>query len=56
MNRLYFLHDGREMVRRRARVPKGSVVEAWSNLAVGGDTFRVGAESKAVLDAPAKSR
>jgi hypothetical protein len=36
VNRLYFLHDGREMVRRRARVPKGSVVEA---------------ESKALLDA-----
>jgi len=51
MDRLYFLHDGPEMVRRRARVPKGSVVEAWADMAVGGGTFWVGEDSKTLLDA-----
>ena len=51
MNRLYFVGDDREMVRRRAQVPKGSVVEAWADLAVGGGTFWVGEDSKALLDA-----
>lgn len=51
MSRLYFVPDGDEMVRRRARVPKGLVVEAWPDLAVGGGTFWVGEESKALLDA-----
>ena len=36
MSRLYFMHDGQEMVRRRGQVPKGSVVEAWADMAVGG--------------------
>jgi hypothetical protein len=48
---LFFVHDGDEMVRRRSRVPKGSVVEAWPDMAVGGGTFWVGGESKALLDA-----
>lgn len=51
MDRLYFLRDGGEMVRRRARVPRGSVVEAWPDMVVGGDTFWVSEESKALLDA-----
>jgi hypothetical protein len=51
VSRLYFMHDGGEMVRRRARVPKGSVVEAWADMAVGGGTFWVGDDSKALLDA-----
>jgi hypothetical protein len=51
MSRLYFVPDGNEMVRRRSRVPKGSVVEAWPDIAVGGGTFWVGEESKALLDA-----
>jgi hypothetical protein len=51
VSRLYFVHDGNEMVRRRARVPKGSVVEAWADMAVGGGTFWVGEDSKALLDA-----
>ena len=51
MSRLYFMHDGQEMVRRRGQVPKGSVVEAWADMAVGGGTFWVGEESKALLDA-----
>jgi len=51
VSRLYFVHDGNEMVRRRATVPKGSVVEAWSDMAVGGGTFWVGEDSKALLDA-----
>lgn len=38
------------MVRRRALVPKGSVVEAWADL-IGGGTFWVGEESKRLLDA-----
>lgn len=41
------------MVRRRARVPKGSVVEAWPDI-VGGGTYWVGEESKALLDAAAE--
>ena len=51
MSRLYFMHDGQEMVRRRGQVPKGSVVEAWADMAVGGGTFWVGEDSKALLDA-----
>jgi hypothetical protein len=51
VSRLYFLHDGQEMVRRRARVPGGSVVEAWPDARIGGGTFWVGEESKALLDA-----
>ncbi|HEX3179518.1 MAG TPA: hypothetical protein VHZ49_22780 [Methylomirabilota bacterium] len=50
MSRLYFLAGGEEMVRRRARVPKGSVVEAWADVA-GGGTFWVGEDSKRLLDA-----
>jgi hypothetical protein len=50
MSRLYFMAGGDEMVRRRARVPKGSVVEAWADV-VGGGTFWVGEESKRLLDA-----
>jgi hypothetical protein len=42
--------DGGEMVRRRARVPKGSVVEAWPDMAGERGTFWVGEESKALLD------
>ncbi len=51
MSRLYFVHDGNDMVRRRALVPKGSVVEAWADVAVGGGTFWVGEDGKALLDA-----
>jgi hypothetical protein len=51
MSRLYFVHDGDEMVRRRSLVPKGCVVEAWADMAVGGGTFWVGEDSKALLDA-----
>src|SRR5207245_4002546 len=49
MGRLYFMADGDEMVRRRARVPKGSVVEAWADRR-GGGAFWVGEESKRLLD------
>jgi len=51
MSRLYFLLDGTEMVRRRARVPAGAVVEAWSDMTVGGNAFWVGEASRALLDA-----
>ena len=51
MSRLYFMTDGPEMARRRGRAPKGSVVEAWPDMAVGGGTFWVGEESRALLDA-----
>jgi hypothetical protein len=51
VSRLYFLHDGQEMVRRRGRVPSGSVVEAWADARIGGGTFWVGEASKALLDA-----
>jgi hypothetical protein len=50
MSRLYFMARGDEMVRRRALVPKGAVVEAWADL-VGGGTFWVGEDSKRLLDA-----
>lgn len=49
MGRLYFMPDGDEMVRRRARVPKGSVVEAWADRA-GGSAFWVGDDSRRLLD------
>src|SRR5216110_2405063 len=49
MGRLYFMADGDEMVRRRARVPKGSVVEAWADQR-GGGAFWVGEDSKRLLD------
>src|SRR6267378_4960390 len=49
MGRLYFMADGDEMVRRRARVPKGSVVEAWADRR-GGNAFWVGEESRRLLD------
>ena len=51
MSRVYFLHDGSDMIKRRALVPRGSVVEAWADVAVGGGTFWVGEDSKALLDA-----
>lgn len=50
MSRLYFLAGGEEMVRRRARVPRGGVVEAWADL-IGGGAFWVGEQSKSLLDA-----
>jgi hypothetical protein len=50
MGRLFFVLDGQDMVRRRAKVPAGSVVEAWPDMAVGEGTFWVGEESKALLD------
>ena len=42
---------GAEMVRRRGLVPQGAVVEAWPDLHVGGGSFWIGEESKALLDA-----
>jgi len=49
MGRLYFMAAGDEMLRRRARVPKGSVVEAWADRR-GGSAFWVGEESRRLLD------
>jgi hypothetical protein len=49
MARLYFMAGGDEMVRRRTRVPKGSVVEAWADRR-GGGAFWVGEDSKRLLD------
>src|SRR5215470_2749105 len=54
MGRLYFMPDGDEMVRRRARVPKGSVVEAWADRA-GGSSFWVGDDSRRLLDEAGES-
>ena len=51
MARLYFMTDGTEMVRRRPLVPKGSVVEAWPDMAGERGTFWVGEDSKTLLDA-----
>ncbi|HEU5197913.1 MAG TPA: hypothetical protein VFW70_24450 [Methylomirabilota bacterium] len=50
MARLYFMTDGNEMVRRRALVPTGSVVEAWPDMAGERGTFWIGEESKTLLD------
>ena len=50
MSRLYFMGDADEMVRRRGKVPKGSIVEAWADIA-GGGMYWVGEDSKALLDA-----
>ena len=50
MTRLYCMTGGDEMVRRRALIPRGSVVEAWADVD-GGGTFWVGEESKRLLDA-----
>ncbi len=50
MSRLYYMADADEMVRRRSKVRKGSVVEAWADIA-GGGMYWVGEESKALLDA-----
>ena len=49
MGRLHFMPDGEEMVRRRARVSKGSVVEAWADRG-GGGAFWVGEDSRRLLD------
>jgi len=46
--RLYLIASGDEIVRRRAKTPKGTVVEAWPDAK--GVGFWVGAESKALLD------
>jgi hypothetical protein len=51
MGRLYFLTNGQEMVRRRTKVGPGRVVEAWADQEVGGGSFWVGEDSKALLDA-----
>jgi hypothetical protein len=50
MSRVYFLEGGDEMVRRRARLARGAVVEAWPDLHVGRGAFWVGEEGKALLD------
>jgi hypothetical protein len=47
--RLYLIASGDEIVRRRAKIPKGTVVEAWPDAK--GVGFWVGADSKALLDA-----
>jgi hypothetical protein len=54
MGRLYFSPDGDEMVRRRARVPKGSVVEAWADRS-GGGSFWIGDDSRRLLDEAAEN-
>ena len=50
MARLYLVADGGEIVRRRALVPAGRLVEAWPDLAAKGD-FWMGEAAKALLDA-----
>ena len=47
---LYLVEGKDEVLRRRARVPAGQVVEAWADHHVGG-AFWVGEESKRLLDA-----
>jgi hypothetical protein len=47
---LYLVEGKDEVLRRRARVPAGNVVEAWPDLQVVG-AFWLGEESKTLLDA-----
>ena len=49
MSVLHLLADGEEIARRRARAPKGRVIEAWPDLHVTG-LYWLGDESKAILD------
>lgn len=49
MSRLYLVAAGEEIARRRARLPTGSVIEAWADLYRPG-SFWLGGESKALLD------
>jgi len=47
---LYLVEGKDEVLRRRARVPAGQVVEAWPDLQIAG-AFWLGEESKRLLDA-----
>lgn len=47
---LYLVEGKDEVLRRRARVPAGQIVEAWPDLQLGG-AFWLGEESKKLLDA-----
>lgn len=49
MSRLYLIHGGGEIPRRRALLKAGSVVEAWADLFTPGH-FWMGEESKALLE------
>jgi hypothetical protein len=49
VSRLYLVAAGEEIARRRARLPAGSVIEAWGDLYAPG-RFWMGAESKSLLD------
>lgn len=49
MSQLYLVAAGEEITRRRARLPAGSVIEAWADLYVPG-RFWLGGESKTLLD------
>jgi hypothetical protein len=51
---LYLVEGKDEVLRRRALVPAGQVVEAWADHHVGG-AFWVGEESKRLLDAAGPS-
>ena len=49
MSRLYLVHGGDEIPRRRALLPAGSVAEAWADRFTPG-LFWMGEESKALLE------
>jgi len=49
VSRLYLVHGGDEIPRRRALLPAGSVVEAWVDLFAPG-LFWLGEQSKALLE------
>jgi hypothetical protein len=49
VNELFLVAAGEEIVRRRAQLPVGSVVEAWADLYTPG-RFWLGGESKELLD------
>jgi hypothetical protein len=49
MGRVFLLADGGEVARRRTRLPRGHIVEAWPDLYAPGLVW-IGETSKAVLD------
>lgn len=49
MSRLFLIAGGDELVRRRSRLPAGSMIEAWADLYTPGQVW-LAEESKALLD------
>jgi len=50
MSRIFLVADGLEIARRRQRLPKGQLVEAWPDLYLAGPVW-MAEESRAILEA-----